>query len=72
MTTFCCSRLNANKMTYSCIPYSKLLTGRARQDVSVVLSDSTFEVAGRILNGLPQQLCSGPHDAGKDCTNMKL
>ena len=49
MTTFCCSRLNANKMTYSCIPYSNLPTGRACQDVSVVLSDSTFEVADRIV-----------------------
>ena len=49
MTTFCCSRLNANKLTYSCIPYSNLPTRRACQDVSVVLSNSTFEVADRIV-----------------------
>ena len=49
MTTLC-SRLNANKMTYPpCIPYSNLLTGRACQDVSIVQSDSTLEVADRIV-----------------------
>ena len=35
--------MNAYKMTYSCIPHSKLPPGRACQHVSIVLSDSTLE-----------------------------